>query len=306
MQFTINNTRKELNKIYPGLYLISTPIGNLEDITLRAIRMLSEVHLIAAEDTRVTRRLLSRYDIHTPLTSYNDHNVDHKFFNSSMSGSVISVSVNVADSLEIGDLALVSDAGTPVINDPGYELIRSAIQHSIPVIPVPGVSSITTAIVLSEWEIGRFIYLGFLGRKRKERKELLIEYEPAQCTLICLESPHRLRDTLEDILHALGDRRLTVCREMTKLYEESFRGTVSTALSHFQNPKGEFTLLIHGNGAKTLPKVIEIDRAGKLIKELKEKDHRAKDIIRLVKSETDLSRREIYKLIIDQSPASES
>ncbi len=276
-----------------SLYIVSTPIGNLEDITLRAIRMLSEVHLIAAEDTRVTRRLLSRYDIHTPLTSYNDHNKLSKI-------------PQLLKSLEIGDLALVSDAGTPVINDPGYELIRSAIQHSIPVIPVPGVSSITTAIVLSEWEIGRFIYLGFLGRKRKERKELLIEYEPAQCTLICLESPHRLRDTLEDILHALGDRRLTVCREMTKLYEESFRGTVSTALSHFQNPKGEFTLLIHGNGAKTLPKVIEIDRAGKLIKELKEKDHRAKDIIRLVKSETDLSRREIYKLIIDQSPASES
>ena len=275
-----------------SLYIVSTPIGNLEDITLRAIRILSEVNLIAAEDTRVTRRLLSRYDIHTPLTSYNDHNKFSKI-------------PRLLESLEIGDLALVSDAGTPVINDPGYELIRSAIQHSIPVIPVPGVSSITTAIVLSEWEIGQFTYLGFLGRKKKERKELLIEHESLQCTLICLESPHRLRDTLEDILHVLGDRRLTVCREMTKLYEESFRGTVSTALSHFRNPKGEFTLLIHGNSAKALPNILQMDRASKLVKELKEQNLRAKDIIRLVKSETDLSRREIYKLIIDGSPVSE-
>ncbi len=271
-----------------SLYIVSTPIGNLEDITLRAVRVLSEVHLIAAEDTRITRRLLSRYDIHTPLTSYNNHNRFSKI-------------PQLLKSLETGDLALVSDAGTPLINDPGHELISSAIEHSIPVVPVPGVSSITAAIVLSEWEIGEFMYLGFLGRKKTERIQVLKQHMNVKCTLICLESPHRLRATLEDILHVLGDRRLNICREMTKIHEEIFRGTVSTALNHFLDPRGEFTLLIHGYNEKELPNTLDMDKASKLIKDLKVQGLRSKDIIRLVKDETDLSRREIYKLLIGYS-----
>jgi len=215
------------------LYLVATPIGNLEDVTLRALRTLKEVDLIAAEDTRTTRKLLSHYDIHTPLTSYNDRNKRSK---------TPVILANLAE----GDVALVSEAGMPAISDPGQDLVRAAYAAGIPVVPVPGPSAITTALAAAGLPTRAFTYLGFLPRQATERRRLLQSLAGREETLVAFEAPHRLRRTLSDIEQALGDRDVAVCRELTKLYEEVFRGHVSDALRHFAEPRGEFTLVIAG------------------------------------------------------------
>ncbi|MDP6452814.1 MAG: 16S rRNA (cytidine(1402)-2'-O)-methyltransferase, partial [SAR202 cluster bacterium] len=217
----------------PTLYIVSTPIGNLEDITLRALRVLGEVGLIAAEDTRVTRRLLARYEIDTPLTSYHEHNKLAKI-------------PELVSRLEEIDIALVSDAGTPGVNDPGQELVSAAAAQGYDVIGIPGPSAVTTAISLSGIAMEGFIYLGFLPRKQGQRKRLLESAVSEGRALVMFETPHRLRSALSDALSVLGDRQLAVCRELTKLYEEVFRGTISESLDHFGNPRGEFTLVISG------------------------------------------------------------
>ncbi len=215
------------------LYLVATPIGNLEDVTLRALRTLKEVSLIAAEDTRTTRKLLSHYDIHTPLTSYNDRNKRAK-------------TPVVLDKLARGDVALVSEAGMPAISDPGQDLVRAAYAAGFSVVPVPGPSAITTALAAAGLPTRAFTYLGFLPRQAAERRRLLQSLAAREETLVAFEAPHRLRQTLADAREALGDRDVAVCRELTKLYEEVFRGRVSDALSHFVEPRGEFTLVIAG------------------------------------------------------------
>ncbi|MDP2954543.1 MAG: 16S rRNA (cytidine(1402)-2'-O)-methyltransferase, partial [Chloroflexota bacterium] len=215
------------------LYIVATPIGNLEDITLRAIRVLGEVGLIAAEDTRTTRKLLSRYSIKTPLTSYHDHNKESKL-------------PYLLRVLQEKDMALVSDAGMPGISDPGYELVVKAVEEGIQVVPVPGPSAVTTALAISGLPTDQFVYLGYLPRRRGQRRLALQEVSGESRTLVIFEAPHRLRDSMEDIRAVLGDRRLAVCRELTKVYEEVFRGTVSQALEHFTEPRGEFTLVIAG------------------------------------------------------------
>jgi len=215
------------------LYVIATPIGNLEDISLRALRLLQEVKLIAAEDTRKTRRLLNAYNIKTPLTSYHEHSKRAKLD-------------YLLDYLEREDVALVSEAGTPGLSDPGYELIVAAIERGISVVPIPGASAVITALVISGLATDQFLYVGFLPRRKGQRQRLLSSIIDEPRTIVAFETPHRIREALIDIEEILGDRRLSVCRELTKIYEEIFRGRVSQAREHFVEPRGEFSLVIEG------------------------------------------------------------
>lgn len=216
------------------LYLVSTPIGNLEDISARALHILGDVQLIAAEDTRVTRKLLSHFDLHTKLVSYFEHNKLTRLD-------------SVLASLATGDVALVSDAGTPALNDPGYELVRAALAAGHRVSPVPGPSAPIAALIASGLPTDSFLFLGYLPRTASERKSQLKRVLDLPYTLIYLEAPHRLLSSLRDLEELLGDRRIAVARELTKLHEEVWRGTLRTALEHFKEPRGEFVLVLEGN-----------------------------------------------------------
>ncbi len=215
------------------LYLIATPIGNLEDISARALRILGEVGLITAEDTRVTRRLLTHFDLHTKLVSYFEHN------------KLTRLDAILA-ALAAGDVALVSDAGTPALNDPGYELVRAALDAGHRVSPVPGPASPIAALISSGLAADAFLFLGYLPRRSSERKAELTKVAGLPYTLIFLETPHRLLDSLRDLSDALGDRRLAVARELTKVHEEVWRGSIRGALEHFSAPRGEFVLVVEG------------------------------------------------------------
>lgn len=197
--------------------------------------MLGEVQLIAAEDTRTARKLLNRYDIKTRLTSYYEHNKKNKM-------------PVLLEMLEEQDIALISEAGTPGISDPGYELIKGAIEKGYQVVVLPGPSAVTTAVVASGLPADQFIYLGFLPRKKGEKRRLLGSVSSEPRTIVCFESPHRVGDSLSAMLETLGDRSIAVCREMTKLHEEVYRGLLSMAAKHFQKPRGEFTIVIQGTG----------------------------------------------------------
>jgi 16S rRNA (cytidine1402-2'-O)-methyltransferase len=217
------------------LYIVPTPIGNLEDITLRALRILREVKLIAAEDTRTSRILLQHYDITTPLTSYHEHNKLAKLD-------------SIFETLAAGDVALISDAGTPGISDPGYELISEAIGRGYRVEPLPGANAVITALVGSGLPTDSFLYLGFLPRKSVALQTFLQSVAEQPHTLIAYESPNRLTATLKILLQTLGERPICVARELSKKFEEFQRGTVSEVLTHFQAnaPRGEITLVIGG------------------------------------------------------------
>jgi 16S rRNA (cytidine1402-2'-O)-methyltransferase len=215
------------------LYVVATPIGNLEDISLRALRVLREVKLIAAEDTRKTRRLLNAYNIETPLTSYHEHSKRAKLD-------------YLLGYLEKEDLALVSEAGMPGLSDPGYDLIVAAIERGISVVSVPGPSAVITALVVSGLPTDQFVYVGFLPRRKGQRQRLLSSISDEARTIVAFEAPHRVREALTDIEEILGDRRVSVCRELTKVHEEVFRGRVSQAREHFAEPRGEFSLVIEG------------------------------------------------------------
>ena len=267
----------------PTLYVIGTPIGNLEDITLRALRILSEVGLIAAEDTRVTRRLLSRYEIGTPLTSYNEHNSRAK---------TPAILAKLADD----DVALVTDAGTPGINDPGAWLVEAAAEAGHTVAPVPGPSAPTAALSVSGLYGDSFVYLGFLPKKRAERLKLLASISTQERTLVALETPHRLTAALQDMAEALGDRPIAVCRELTKLHEEVFRGTVSQAIEHFQEPRGEFTLVIQGGTEEPVDEAGAEETARSMLAELRSQGAHAKDAVSQVVEATGLSRRQVYRM----------
>jgi 16S rRNA (cytidine1402-2'-O)-methyltransferase len=217
------------------LYLVATPIGNLEDISTRALRILREVQLIAAEDTRYTRKLLNYYDIRAPLTSYHEHNKLTRL-------------EAVLTALETGDVALVSDAGTPALNDPGYELVREALAAGYTVSPIPGPSAPLAALVASGLPTDSFLYLGYLPRRHSERQRRLREVETLPYSLVVLETPHRLVESLADMQAILGERQMVVARELTKLHEEFVRGVIGEVLDHFrvQPPRGEITLVIAG------------------------------------------------------------
>lgn len=225
------------------LYVIATPIGNLEDISQRALRVLADVALIAAEDTRVTRQLLSHYGITTPLTTYTDAYERQKASRGS----------RVLEALAAGrDVALVSDAGTPGLSDPGYELVQAALAAGHAVQAVPGPSAIITALSASGLPADRFVFVGFLPRKAAERRGFLAELAEEPGTWIAFEAPHRLTDALADLLAVLGDRPIAVARELTKRFEEVWRGPVSQALEHFMTtpPRGEITLVVAGTGRR--------------------------------------------------------
>jgi 16S rRNA (cytidine1402-2'-O)-methyltransferase len=217
-----------------ALYLVATPIGNLEDITLRALRLLSEVDLIAAEDTRHTGRLLAHYEIDTPLISYHDFNKLTRL-------------ETILQTLETGTVALVSDAGTPGLSDPGYKLVEAAIAQGVRIVPIPGPSALTAALVTSGLPTDAFVYLGFFPRRDGERRRVLADLADERRTMVAFESARRLGKALEDMERLLGDRQITVARELTKLHEEIWRGVVSAARAHFSQPvKGEITLVIAG------------------------------------------------------------
>lgn len=217
------------------LYLVATPIGNLEDISARALRILREVSLIAAEDTRHSGKLLTHFGISTRLTSYHDYNKGLKL-------------EPILEALQTHDVALISDAGTPTINDPGYELVNAALAAGHLVTPIPGPSAPIAALSASGLPTDAFLYLGYLPRKPNERRAVLKQISNQPYTLIFLETPHRLLESLADLQALLGDRKIAVARELTKLFEEIYRGPIRAALAHFssQPQRGELTLIVAG------------------------------------------------------------
>jgi len=221
----------------PGtLYIVSTPIGNLEDITLRALRILKEVDLIGAEDTRKTKILLRHYNIKKSTTSYFEHN--EKFKTASL----------IRDLKSGKKIALVSEAGTPTVSDPGYRLVREAINQSIPIVPIPGVSAAIAGLSVSGLPVHRFAFEGFLPSKPGKRKNFLKKISSEERTLIFYESPYRIAATIKDMIAIFGDRPATLAREITKLHEEALRGMLSTIFKHLENVKvkGEITLIVEG------------------------------------------------------------
>ena len=221
---------------------MATPIGNLEDITLRALRVLAEVRLIAAEDTRRTRKILTRYEISSPIMSYHEHNKGIRL-------------EPILQALRKGDVALVSDAGTPALSDPGSELVRAVLESGHKVVPIPGASAPVAALVASGLPTDSFVFLGYLPRRRTDRKALLGSMARERRTMLAFEVPHRLRESLEDLVEAMGpDRQGAACRELTKIHEEILRGTLGTVRDHFKKtePRGEFTLVIGGVSGRAI------------------------------------------------------
>ncbi len=262
------------------LYVVATPIGNLEDISQRALRVLREVKLIAAEDTRKTRRLLDAYDIKTRLTSYYEHNKLTKLD-------------YILEQLKEIDVALVSEAGMPGISDPGYELIAAAAARNFQVVPIPGPSAVISALAVSGLPTDSFKFIGFLPARSAARKHTLEAVADEPSTIVVLEAPHRVAAALADIFTTLGDRRIAAGRELTKLHEEVFRGTVSEAIKHFVSPRGEFTLVIEGKGAAAAPQMTESVEAR--LHGLYLKGVPAKEAVAAVAGETGLKRKELYR-----------
>lgn len=264
------------------LFVVSTPIGNLEDVSLRALRVLREVAVIAAEDTRVTRKLLSRYDIHTRLMPYHEHNQRYQ------SGVILRA-------LDAGDVALVSDAGTPVLSDPGQDLIKMAIGLGIDVVAVPGPSAITHALTVAGLDAEPFLFAGFLPAVRRERQVRLQELAQTRATLVLFEAPHRVRATLHELAVVLGDRRVAVCRELTKLHEQVIHTTLAGAADQVPE-RGEFTLVIEGAPP---PRPPAIDAAESRLRELLAAGSSRKDASEAVAAELGLPKRQVYKLSLE-------
>ncbi len=275
------------------LYLVATPIGNLEDITLRGLRVLEQVDLIAAEDTRTTRRLLGSYGIATPVTSYHEHTSRTK-------------AASLVSALEISDIALVSEAGTPGISDPGRVLVQMALESGFPVVPIPGPSAPASALSVSGFPSDQYLFLGFLPRRKTDRAKLVASVADVPFTLVAFEAPHRVRASLSDLLVMLGDRAVAVTREMTKRHEELFTGLLSDAIAHFSEPRGEFTLVIAGapTGAGTGSQgahggVPDEEALSEEIMKLRELGVGARVASATIAKSTGLSRREAYRMWLD-------
>ncbi len=267
------------------LYIVGTPIGNLEDISLRALRILREVDLIAAEDTRKTRKLLTHFKIQTPLISYHQHSKPTRLN-------------ELLNMLQYKDVALVSEAGMPGLSDPGSELIQAAIARGIPVVPVPGPSALITALVISGLPTDSFLYLGFLPRRQKERRQLLASVARERHTLVAFEAPHRLLASLADLKDILGDRRIALARELTKLHEEVWRGSISQALAHFEEtlPRGEFTLVIEG--AKEEQIRWDEEQVMEALAEMLAEGVGRKEAVKIVAELAGWPKREVYKVAL--------
>ncbi|MFO5527161.1 MAG: 16S rRNA (cytidine(1402)-2'-O)-methyltransferase [Cuspidothrix sp.] len=272
----------------PGtLYIVATPIGNLEDMTFRAVRILQAVDMIAAEDTRHTGRLLQHFQVKTPQISYHEHNSNSRI-------------PELLEYLQYGKaIALVSDAGMPGISDPGYELIKACIDEGITVVPIPGASAVITALSAAGLPTDKFIFDGFLPSKRQQRKEYLESLQSESRTLVFYESPHRLRDTLADLETVLGsDRSIVIARELTKLYEEFWRGTIGEAIADYQQrePQGEYTLLVAGTSSSQ-PQLTETELKTELLQIMQDGISRSQASRQLAK-DTGLSRRYLYQLAL--------
>lgn len=275
------------------LYLCATPIGNLEDITMRVIRILKEVDLIAAEDTRNSIKLLNHFDIHTPMTSYHEYNKIEK------------AHVLIAKMMEGQSIALITDAGTPGISDPGEDLVRLSYEAGIEVTSLPGACACVTALTLSGLPTRRFCFEAFLPSDKKERKQVLEELKTETRTTILYEAPHRLLRTLAELLEALGNRRITVCRELTKKHETVFATTLSDAVSYYEanEPKGECVIVMEGRSKEEM--LMEEQQQWK---EMSVPDHVAmyeqqgfsrKDAMKQAAKDRGISKRDIYALLLE-------
>lgn len=270
-----------------GLYVVATPIGNLEDITLRAIRILGGVDLIAAEDTRHTARLLTHYRIHTPLISCHEHNERQR-------------TPELVEKIRSGAaVALVSDAGTPSVSDPGYRLVRAAVEHGLDVFPIPGVSAAVTALCASGLPTDAFVFLGFAPKKRGRRLELLASLAAEPRTLVFYESPRRVATFLHEIRSVMGERTAVLAREMTKLHEEYIRGTLSeidAALAQRPEVRGECTLLVEG---ATAPGAISDDELAEVIREaLDQPGARVSGLSKAFARQYNLPRKTVYEMAL--------
>jgi 16S rRNA (cytidine1402-2'-O)-methyltransferase len=269
------------------LYLVATPIGNLEDISLRALRVLRQVDLIAAEDTRHTRKLLAHYEIDTPLLSYHEHSNDQRL-------------QEILQRLQGADVALVSDAGSPLISDPGYELIRAAVERGVSVVPIPGASAVITALSAAGLPSDAFLFQGYLPRKRKERRALLEQQARYPYTLVFFEVPHRLQASLNDLVEILGpERPAAVCRELTKVHEEIVRGDLGEILNTLGSvePRGEYTLVVAGASG---PKVWTEGEVRKALQERIAYGDKPSDAARWVASHSGWPRPEVYKFTLEE------
>jgi 16S rRNA (cytidine1402-2'-O)-methyltransferase len=272
----------------PSLYLVGTPIGNLEDISLRALRILKEVDLIACEDTRQTAKLLSHYGIGTRTISYHEHNE-------------LTRSAELIMHLEQGhSIAVVSDAGMPGISDPGYRLASLAIRHKLPVVPIPGASAFLSALVASGLPTGSFVFHGFLPVKSGQRRKVLQEVRDSMRTQILYEAPHRLLSTLEDIVDVMGaQRRVVVAREVTKIYEEFVRVTAAEALDDFKKRdeiRGEITLLIgHAEEQHGVPLLTQKNARTRVRELMKSEEIDEKEAMKRVAKEMGISKSDVYR-----------
>lgn len=281
------------NKDSGILYICGTPIGNLEDITLRALKILKEVKLIAAEDTRHTKKLLNHYQINTKVTSYHEYNKFKK-------------ATYLVEILKNGqDIALVSDAGMPGISDPGYVLINLTLKNNIKIIPVPGASAVITALVVSGLPTDKYVFEGFLPRKIKERKRYFKSIENEERTIIFYEVPHRLKRALKDMLDVLGERKIVIARELTKMYEEIIRGKLSQVLTEISTKeiKGEITLVVQGGIKKKGNDVIGFLMKECIIDEylnkLKNQGYSNKDVIKIAQEKLNIPKNLIYKKLLE-------
>lgn len=273
------------------LYIVATPIGNLEDITLRAIRILKEVDIIAAEDTRHTLKLLNHLGISKTLISYHRHNEEMKteeLINKLIQGK---------------NIALVSDAGTPVISDPGGEIVKEAIKHNIKVVPIPGACALITALVVSGLDAKEFTFIGFLPQNKKNRKEKIEQIEREERTTILYEAPHKLMQTLEDLGKILNNRKVVIARELTKIHEEYIIGTIEELKKQIIEPKGEYVILIEKN--EKTKKEIELEKLEALTldehyKYYENKGLEKKEIIKQIAKDRNVNKNEIYQKFIKE------
>lgn len=267
------------------LYIVATPIGNLEDITLRAINILKDVDIIAAEDTRHTLKLLNHFEISKPLISYHRHNED------------IKTEVLIKELINGKDIALVSDAGTPGICDPGEEIIKECIEQNIEVIPIPGACAMINALICSGISTKEFIFIGFLPLNKKLRKEKLEEIQKANKTLILYEAPHKLESTLKDLSTILEDRKIVLAREITKIHEEFIRGDIEFLIEKSKEIKGEIVLIIEANNKKEANKLLDLSLE-EHYKYYENQGLEKKEIIKKIAKDRNVNKNEIYKNFI--------
>jgi 16S rRNA (cytidine1402-2'-O)-methyltransferase len=269
------------------LYVVATPIGNLSDISQRAIEILSTVLTVAAEDTRVSRKLLNHIGVSPRLESLHEHTSPERL-------------QALVEKLELGDMAVVSDAGTPGISDPGSALVAAAVEAGHDVIPIPGPSAIVSALSITGWSFDRFLFLGFLPRKKNEQLATLENASQEPGPVVAYESPHRIKATLENINDTFADRQLVICRELTKFYEETFRGTAAEAIAHFNTqPKGEFVVVIQGAG-KSANTELSDDDISEVLGNLKENGLSGRTLVERAAEITRAPKNRIYQLSLNK------